>query len=124
MKTTDVVASGEVAISEPQCEVDHKRWLEEIDAWKRDHERALEALAETAEFIRRHDAELDDHLREIETHREHHRAGSEPVAEVRAKHLEVRRRHNLFQGRHRGLIAEVMRLRVTLHKAGHGKVFG
>ena len=124
MITQPTVPAGTSSLDDPRCEKDHALWLEEIAVWKREHARALEMLEETAEFIRRHDAEFDEHLREIETHSDLHRRRLGPIAAVREKHLEVRRRHNIFQGRHRGLMDEVTKLRVTLHKAAHGRVFG
>ena len=124
MTTQPAVPVDAASLDETQCERDHARWLEEIAVWKRDHAGALQMLDETADFIRRHDAELDEHLREIETHSDLHRQRLGPVAAVREKHLEVRRRHNIFQGRHRGLMDEVTKLRVVLHKAAHGRVFG
>lgn len=123
MSTRQATATAVTDLTAPQCEKEHARWLEEIAVWKRDHARALRTLIETADFIHRHDDELDEHLQEIETHREHQQTGADPTAAVREKHLEVRRRHNVFQGRHRALIDEVMRLRVQLHKAAHGKIF-
>lgn len=111
------------SLARPRCEKDHAVWLDEIELWQRDHAGALETLEETARFIRRHDAELVDHLREIDAHRRHADSGDEPSPEVRRQHLEVRRRHNIFKGRHRALVDEVLRLRVALHKAAHGRVF-
>ncbi len=117
------MTTTEAALTEPQCERDHNRWLEEIGLWKRDHTRALAMLEETADFIHRHDLELSEHLRDIEAHRASHALGEPPSDEVRRRHLEVRERHNSFQGRHRGLMEAVLQLRVALHKAAHGQVF-
>ncbi len=106
-----------------RCERDHALWIEEIAAWKRDHAQALHTLEDATAFILKHEAQLDDHMREIEEHQAARPDKPEQIEQYRANHVRVDRDHNLFRGRHRGLIQEVMKLRVALHKAGHGEVF-
>lgn len=110
------------AVQDPaQCERDHLLWLEEIEQWKSDHERALRTLDEVSIFVRQHEAELDGHLADIERHRGQMGDGEVPVA-TQVRHGEVRERHNRLRGRHRGMMDEITRLAVSLHKAAHGEI--
>jgi len=110
-------------LTRDQCEKDHALWKEEIEAWRKDHARALHTLEEVSAFILRHEADLEEHLSEV---REHEAARDDKPSKVethRERHLKVQHRQNIFRGRHRGLIKEVMQLQVALKKAGHGAVF-
>ena len=109
-------------MTEDRCEQDHALWTEEIEAWKKDHARALHTLEEATAFILRHEAEFDEHTREIEEHQKAS-ASKSRIETRREQHLKVQHRHNVFRGRHRGLIEEIMRLQVALHKASHGEPF-
>ena len=112
------------AMTKERCEQDHALWAEEIEAWKKDHARALHTLEEATRFILRHEEELEEHTREIEEHqRAKNVSAPDRIETIREQHLKVQHRHNVFRGRHRGLIEEVMRLQVALHKASHGKPF-
>ena len=104
------------------CEKDHEIWVKEIATWKAEHRRALNTLEETMAFIRAHDAELDEHLDSVGTHRQAAAQGRAPDEAMRERHLEVKERHNRFRGRHAGLIKEVLQLQVALHKAAHSHI--
>ncbi len=106
-----------------RCEKDHALWTEEIEAWKKDHARALHTLEQTTAFILKHEAELEEHLQEIREHEKARDAKPSRIETHRERHLKVQHRHNIFRGRHCGLIEEIIKLRVALHKAGHGEVF-
>lgn len=109
-------------LDDAQCKKDHALWTEEIAAWKKDHARALATLEQATSFILKHEAELDEHLKEVT---EHEAAGMQSADEVRTlkeRHFDVKLRHSSLRGRHRALIEEILKLQVTLHKAGHGKI--
>ena len=100
-------------------ETDHRHWVEEIDQWQTEHQRALATLDAVAAFIQEHDAELKTHLHDIEAHRERCRNGGSGVEELSAHHAAVKDRHLRYRGRHRGLIDEVSRLNVEFRKVTH-----
>ncbi len=110
------------AMNETQCEKDHALWTEEIAAWKNDHARALSTLQNVTSFILKHEAQLDDHMQEVKEHEAMSATDSNEIQTIRERHLAVKHRHNALRGRHRGLIEEILRLQVTLHKAGHGNI--
>ncbi|MCP4203850.1 MAG: hypothetical protein GY769_18175 [bacterium] len=110
------------AIDKAQCEKDHALWTEEIAAWKNDHARALNTLQQVTSFILKHEAQLDDHLKEVKEHEGMSSTNPEEMQTIRERHLAVKHRHNALRGRHRGLIEEILQLQVTLHKAGHGNI--
>ena len=114
------------------CDRDHAKWQEEINTWQREHARAIEILNQATNFIRMHDADLEEHgaamvehiamLEKFRTALEN----GEPVPpmtaeqeQLAATHAEAKLRHNRYRGRHKGLIDEVARLEVMLHKVSH-----
>jgi len=107
-------------MTKDRYEQDHALWTEEIAAWREDHSRALRTLEEATALILMHEAELEDHLREIEEHEEAGAGAPNRVETRREQHMKVRHRHLVVRGRHRGLIEEIMKLQVALHRAGHG----
>ena len=113
-----------VVLDEQACAKDHALWKEEIKKWRREHARALETLEEVAKFIHLHEAELEEHLRDIQVHEKMKESGAGASEGLKAHHLEVKGRQQGFRGRHRGMIDKILELQVMLHKASHGSVFG